>query len=44
VSMASQASDTVRKPGQSSAEIGEVTDVVSAAARQTRLLALNASI
>lgn len=44
VSMASAASDTVRQLGQSSAEIGEVTEVISSIARQTHLLALNASI
>jgi methyl-accepting chemotaxis protein len=44
VSVANEARETVGKLARSSAEIGEVTKVISAIARQTNLLALNAAI
>ncbi|MGA2012851.1 MAG: methyl-accepting chemotaxis protein [Solirubrobacteraceae bacterium] len=44
VTVAAEANATVDKLAHSSAEIGEVTKVISAIARQTNLLALNASI
>jgi methyl-accepting chemotaxis protein len=44
VTVANEANQTVGKLARSSAEIGEVTKVISGIARQTNLLALNASI
>jgi methyl-accepting chemotaxis protein len=44
VQAAGEATETVAKLAQSSHQIGEVTDVITAISRQTNLLALNASI